>query len=77
MDAKQRLDALLDVAQREPVVIRGHDRDVAMLLSTEQYERLRSMNTAEFQRFCDRIAARAAASGMSEDRLSAIMADDV
>ena len=51
MDAKQRLDALLDVAQREPVVIRGHDRDVAMLLSTEQYERLRSMNTAEFQRF--------------------------
>lgn len=75
-EAKQRLAALLDAAQREPVVIRRHDRDVAVLLSAEEYERLRAINVAEFQRFCDHVAARAAARGMSEDRLAAILADD-
>jgi prevent-host-death family protein len=32
-DAKQRLAALLDAAQREPVMIRRQNRDVAVLLS--------------------------------------------
>ena len=32
-DAKQRLAALLDAAQREPVVVRRQKRDVAVILS--------------------------------------------
>ena len=32
-DAKKRLAALLDTAQREPVMIRRQNRDVAVLLS--------------------------------------------
>ena len=40
-DAKQRLAALLDAAQREPVVIRRQKRDVAVILSAEEYDRLR------------------------------------
>ena len=40
-EAKQSLAAVLDTAQREPVVIRRHDRDVAVVLSAEEYERLR------------------------------------
>ena len=75
-DAKQRLAALLDAAQREPVVIRRHDRDVAVILSAEEYERLRALNTAEFQRFCDRVAKQAAARGLTEDKLAEILADD-
>ena len=55
-DAKQRLAALLDAAQREPVVIRRHERDVAVILSAQEYDRLRGLNVAEFQRFCDRVA---------------------
>ena len=31
-DAKQRLAALLDVAQREPVLIRRQNRDVAVII---------------------------------------------
>jgi len=57
-DAKQRLAALLDTAQREPVMIRRQNRDVAVLLSPHEYDRLRALNTDEFQRFCDRIAER-------------------
>lgn len=75
-DAKQRLAAVLDAAQREPVVIRRQKRDVAVVLSLEQYERLRGLNVDEFQRFCDRVAERAAARGLTEDKLAEILADD-
>ena len=75
-DAKQRLAALLDAAQREPVMIQRQNRDVAVLLSPQEYDRLRALNTDEFQRFCDRIAERAAARGMSEEKLAEILADE-
>ena len=41
-EAKNRLGAILDDAQREPVVIRRNDRDIAVVLSMADYERLRS-----------------------------------
>jgi antitoxin Phd len=75
-DAKQRLAALLDAAQREPVVIRRQKRDVAVILSPQEYDRLRALNIDEFERFCDRIAQQAAARGLTEDRLAAILQDD-
>lgn len=75
-DAKQRLAALIDAAQREPVVIRRQKRDVAVLLSTEQYNRLRGLNVAEFQEFCDRIGRKAVDRGLTERKLTALLADD-
>jgi prevent-host-death family protein len=72
----QRLDVLLDAAQREPVVIRRHERDVAVILSAAEYDRLRALNADEFQRFCDRVAAQTAASGLTEETLAKILADD-
>ncbi|MFQ5953731.1 MAG: type II toxin-antitoxin system Phd/YefM family antitoxin [Kiloniellales bacterium] len=75
-DAKQRLAAVLDAAQREPVVIRRQKRDVAVVLSLQQYERLRGLNVDEFQRFCDRVAELAAARGLTEDKLAEILADE-
>jgi antitoxin Phd len=75
-DAKQRLAALLDAAQREPVMIRRQNRDVAVLLSPQEYHRLRALNTEEFQRFCDRIGERAAARGMTEEKLAEILTDE-
>jgi prevent-host-death family protein len=75
-DAKQRLAALLDAAQREPVVIRRHERDVAVLLSAQEFERLRNGNVAEFQRFCDRIGERAAARGMNKATLNGLLRDE-
>lgn len=75
-DAKQRLAALLDAAQREPVVIRRQKRDVAVILSPQEYDRLRALNIDEFERFCDRVAGQAAARGLTEDKLAAILRDD-
>jgi len=75
-DAKQRLAALLDAAQREPVMIRRQKRDVAVVLSPQEYDRLRALNIDEFERFCDRVAGQAAARGLTEDKLTAILQDD-
>ena len=74
-DAKQRLASLLDAAQREPVVIRRQKRDVAVLLSVEEYNRIRALNVAEFQRLCDRIGNRAMSRGLTEKKLAELLAD--
>jgi prevent-host-death family protein len=75
-DAKQRLAALLDAAQREPVVIRRQKRDVAVLLSAHEYDRLRAINVDEFERFCDRIGKRAVRRGLTERKLTKLLADE-
>jgi antitoxin Phd len=75
-EAKQKLAALLDTAQREPVVIRRHDRDVAVILSAEEYGRLLDGRASDFQRFCDRIGSSARRKGLNEAKLAALLADD-
>ncbi len=75
-EAKQRLAALLDAAQREPVMIPRQKRDVAVILSPQEYDRLRAINVEEFERFCDRVGQQAVVRGLSEDRLGDIVGDD-
>ncbi len=72
-EAKQRLAALLDAAQREPVVIRRQNRDVAVIMSAEEYERIRDLNAAEFQRFCDRVADQAKDRGLTKAMLKTLL----
>jgi len=75
-EAKNRLGAILDHAQREPVVIRRQDRDIAVVLSMADYERLRSGNIQAFVDLRNQVAAEAAANGLTEERLNELLADD-
>ena len=75
-DAKQRLAALLDAAQREPIVIRRQNRDIAVVLSPAEYDRLRGINVVEFQEFCDRVGRKAVEQGLTEKKLAQLLADD-
>jgi antitoxin Phd len=75
-DAKQGFAALLDTAQREPVVIRRHDRDVAVLMSADEYERLRDLYVRELEELCSRVSAQAKARGMNETVLEDLLRDE-
>ncbi len=75
-EAKQGLAAVIETAAREPVVIQRQKRDVAVVLSPQEYERLVRLNVAEFQRFCDRVGAAAAEAGMTEAKLNELLAGD-
>ena len=75
-EAKQALAAVLDAAQREPVVIRRQQREVAVILSMQEYERLTAINIEEFQRFCDRIGEQARNRGLTEDELAELLASE-
>ena len=74
-DAKQRFAVLLDAAQREPITIRRQNRDVAVVISTADYERLRNTNLKEFRRLCDRVSERAKEQGLTEELLMELLKD--
>lgn len=75
-EAKNRLGAVLDDAQREPIVIRRQDREIAVILSMADYERLRSGNVKAFLDARNAVAADAAAEGLTERRLAELLIDD-
>ena len=75
-DAKNRLGAILDEAQREPIVIRRQDRNIAVVLSMADYERLRAGNIRAFLDLRKEVAAQAAARGLTNKRLGKLLKDD-
>jgi len=75
-EAKQRFAAILDAAQHEPVTIRRQNREVAVVLSTREYERLHGLNVQEFESFCDSMAESARERGLTAEALDELLADE-
>ena len=73
--AKQNFAAILDQSQREPVRIQRHERDVAVLVSAEQYQRLNRDKWAEFNRLSQLASEQAKANGLTEEILAEILAE--
>jgi prevent-host-death family protein len=44
--ARQRFGAVLKAALREPVFIRRQNRDVSVIISLDEYKRIRGIKTA-------------------------------
>ena len=70
-----KLDTLLDAAQREPVFIERDQKEVAVILSARDYDRVSGKSLREFNAICDQIAAEAAARGLTEEILEEILRD--
>jgi prevent-host-death family protein len=73
--AKQNFAAMLDQAQREPVRIQRHHRDVAVLISADEFTRLHRDRWAEFNRLSGIAAEQAKANGLTQEILTEILAD--
>ena len=74
-EAKQNFAALLDAAQRGPVHIRRHDREVAVLLSVEEYAQFVADRWNEFDRLSALAAGQAQQSGLREETLNEILTE--
>ncbi len=72
-DTDPKLTTLLDAAQREPVFIERDSREVAVLVSARDYDRLTGKPTRVFLEFCDKMAAEAAANGLTEKKLEELL----
>lgn len=70
------MGAILDAAQREPIVIRRQDRDIAVVLSMADYDRLRLANARAFLDVRNDVAAEATKAGLTDERLAALLTDD-
>jgi prevent-host-death family protein len=73
--AKQRFAALLDAAQREPVRIQRHERDVAVLVSAEEYEEIRKLRVQELIRLWNENSLYAQSQGMTDELLERLLDD--
>ena len=73
--AKQQFAALLEAAQRGPVRIQRHGRDVAVLVSATEHEQMVRDRWREFDRLSALAAAQAAANGLTEVKLQSILAE--
>ena len=72
-EARQGWAEVIEAARREPVIIQRQKRDVAVVMSVDEYERLVHLNVAEFQRFCDRVGAKARDAGLTEEELQRLL----
>ena len=75
-EARSGFADIIDSTRRGPVLIQRQKRDVAVIMSADEYERLVHLNVSEFQRFCDQVGARAQAAGMTEDVVQELLRDD-
>ena len=74
--AKNQFGQLLESAQRGPVRVTRRGRPAGVLLSEEQYQRLRGI---AWDRLADTVATmrrQAAENGMNEDVLAELLADE-
>ena len=73
--AKQNFAAILDQSQREPVRIQRHDRDVAVLVSAEEYEKIHQLRVKELLRFTEETSKYAESQGLTDELLGKLLAD--
>ena len=75
-EAKNRFGQLLDAAQRAPVSITKNGRTVTVMLSVEQYERLRGAAWERLARTMAEMSQEAEANGLTDAALEALLANE-
>lgn len=75
-NAKNQFGQLLESAQRGPVRVTRRGRSAGVLMSEEQYQRLRGMAWDRLAESVASIREQADEHGLSEERLAELLADE-
>ena len=75
-EAKNRFGHLLDAAQSAPVRVTRKGRVVGVMMSVQQYERLRGAAWERLTATMDALGEEASANGLTKARLEALLADE-
>jgi prevent-host-death family protein len=75
-DAKNRFGQLLDAAQSAPVRVTKKGRPVSVMMSMQQYERLRGVAWERLAVTMDALGREASGKGLTEAGLEALLADE-
>ena len=75
-DAKNRFGRLLDAVQSAPVRVTKKGRAVGVMMSMQQYERLRGAAWERLTVTMDALGKKASANGLTDAGLEALLADE-
>lgn len=72
-EARDSFDRMLEAARREGVVLRDGEGEAAVVVSPEEYARLRQSRADGLLKIMDKLAAEAAANGLTEEKLAELL----
>jgi len=75
-EAKTRFGEFIDEVQREPVRVMRRDRVVGVMVSAQDYEAMRTFYADRLRHTLRESAQSAAASGLTEEKLAELLADE-
>ena len=75
-EAKNRFGHLLDAVQSAPVQVTSKGRAIGVMMSVQHYERLRGAAWERLATTMDAVGEEAAANGLTEAGLEALLADE-
>ena len=74
-EAQAHLGEILEEAQRQPIVITRRGREMAIVVSVAELDRIRTANVESFLQLRREVAGEAAARGLTEERLAKLLKD--
>ena len=72
-EAKQSFGQVMETAQREPVIVRKHNRPAAVIISPQEYDRIRNTNLREFTDFSKQVSDKAKKKGLTPKELKKLL----
>lgn len=75
-EAQAAFDKVLESLAEDSIVLKRDERDVAAVISIDDYEKLRRLKVEEFLTLCERVGRQAESRGLSEEKLAELLRDD-
>lgn len=72
-DARNNFSEVIDRANREPIIVQKKGRDAVVMISPQDYEKIRRQNVQEFQKICAEIGKSAQERGLTPEIFDEIM----